>query len=39
MQFGRVTSDAFSLDFTFPFCPLQAFGIALTSFYSRIARE
>uniref|UniRef100_T1JB91 Tubby C-terminal domain-containing protein n=1 Tax=Strigamia maritima TaxID=126957 RepID=T1JB91_STRMM len=30
MQFGRVAEDVFTMDFRFPMCALQAFGIALS---------
>ena len=39
MQFGRVGKDAFTMDFQYPLCALQAFGIALSSFDYKIARE
>ena len=32
MLFGRVAKDTFVLDFTYPLCAVQAFGIGLTSF-------
>ncbi|XP_058280854.1 tubby-related protein 2 isoform X3 [Hylobates moloch] len=32
LQFGRVGPDTFTMDFCFPFSPLQAFGICLSSF-------
>lgn len=38
-QFGRASKNTFSLDFQYPFCPLQAFAIALTSFDSKLACE
>lgn len=31
IQFGKVGQDTFTLDFKWPICPLQAFGICLTS--------
>ena len=31
LQFGRVSDDEFSLDFQWPFSPLQAFAIALST--------
>uniref|UniRef100_A0A1I8F4M4 Tub domain-containing protein n=1 Tax=Macrostomum lignano TaxID=282301 RepID=A0A1I8F4M4_9PLAT len=31
MQFGRISDDLFTMDFAYPLCPLQAFGIALSS--------
>ncbi|KAJ3214659.1 hypothetical protein HK099_006770, partial [Clydaea vesicula] len=30
MQFGRVTKESFTMDFKYPLCPVQAFGIALS---------
>ena len=39
MQFGRVGKDIFSLDFQYPLNAVQAFGIALTSFDSKLACE
>jgi len=39
VQFGRVGKDLFTLDFRFPLSPLQAFGIALSSFDYKIACE
>lgn len=39
MQFGRVDRDVFTCDFRYPLSAIQAFGIALSSFDSRIARE
>jgi len=39
MQFGRVDEDLFTCDFRYPLSAIQAFGIALSSFDSRIARE
>eukprot|EP01138_Halocafeteria_seosinensis_P000431 gb/GECG01000445.1/.p1 GENE.gb/GECG01000445.1/~~gb/GECG01000445.1/.p1 ORF type:complete len:730 (+),score=89.60 gb/GECG01000445.1/:1-2190(+) len=33
LQFGKMEAGAFSCDFRYPFCALQAFGSALTSFY------
>ncbi|EFB23965.1 hypothetical protein PANDA_006300, partial [Ailuropoda melanoleuca] len=32
LQFGRVSSDRFTMDFRFPLCPFQAFAICLSSF-------
>ena len=37
MQFGRVGKDAFTMDFQWPLCGLQAFGIALSSLDDKIA--
>ncbi|XP_069124069.1 tubby-related protein 3-like isoform X1 [Argopecten irradians] len=39
MQFGRVAEDVFTLDFNYPLCAVQAFGIALSSFDSKLACE
>lgn len=39
MQFGRISEDSFTLDFTYPMCALQAFGIALSSFDGKLACE
>ncbi|ORX92615.1 hypothetical protein K493DRAFT_225229, partial [Basidiobolus meristosporus CBS 931.73] len=39
MQFGRVSYNAFTLDYSYPLCALQAFGIALTSFDAKIVCE
>ncbi|KAJ3108004.1 hypothetical protein HDU97_002584 [Phlyctochytrium planicorne] len=39
MQFGRVSDDTFTLDFQYPLSPVQAFGIALTSFDAKLACE
>ena len=39
MQFGRVAEDVFTMDFRYPMCALQAFGIALSSFDSKLACE
>ncbi|CAF3607774.1 unnamed protein product [Adineta steineri] len=39
MQFGRVNEDLFTCDYRYPLSAIQAFGIALSSFDSRIARE
>ncbi|VDL85229.1 unnamed protein product [Schistocephalus solidus] len=39
MQFGRVSEDVFSMDFEYPLCALQAFGIALSSFDGKLACE
>uniref|UniRef100_A0A2K5I2U2 Uncharacterized protein n=1 Tax=Colobus angolensis palliatus TaxID=336983 RepID=A0A2K5I2U2_COLAP len=32
MQFGRVADDVFTLDYKYPLCAVQAFGIGLSSF-------
>jgi tubby-related protein 1 len=39
MQFGRVNDDIFTCDYRYPLSAIQAFGIALSSFDSRLARE
>lgn len=39
MQFGRVAEDVFTMDYRYPMCALQAFGIALSSFDSKLACE
>ncbi|XP_047998762.1 protein king tubby [Leguminivora glycinivorella] len=39
MQFGRISEDVFTMDFRYPLCALQAFGIALSSFDSKLACE
>ncbi|XP_062577529.1 tubby protein homolog isoform X3 [Saccostrea cucullata] len=39
MQFGRVAEDVFTMDFNYPLCAVQAFGIALSSFDSKLACE
>ncbi|XP_049878743.1 protein king tubby 1 [Pectinophora gossypiella] len=39
MQFGRVAEDIFTMDFRYPLCALQALGIALSSFDSKLACE
>ncbi|XP_029438456.1 tubby protein homolog isoform X3 [Rhinatrema bivittatum] len=39
MQFGRVAEDAFTMDYNYPMCALQAFAIALSSFDSKLACE
>ncbi|XP_063402883.1 tubby protein homolog isoform X1 [Mytilus trossulus] len=39
MQFGRVAEDVFTMDFNYPLCALQAFGIAISSFDSKLACE
>ncbi|XP_060806367.1 protein king tubby isoform X2 [Amyelois transitella] len=39
MQFGRISEDVFTMDFRYPLCALQAFGIALSSFDGKIACE
>ena len=39
MQFGRVATDVFTLDYRYPLCAIQAFGIALSSFDNKLACE
>lgn len=39
MQFGRVADDAFTLDYSYPLCAVQAFAIALSSFDGKLACE
>lgn len=39
LQFGRVEKDKFTLDFSWPLSPLQAFGICLSSFDYKLACE
>ena len=39
MQFGRVSEDVFTMDYNYPMCALQAFGIALSSFDGKLACE
>ncbi|KAM8779292.1 tubby-related protein 1 isoform 1-T1 [Rhynchonycteris naso] len=39
LQFGRVAEDAFTLDYQYPLCALQAFAIALSSFDGKLACE
>lgn len=39
LQFGRIADDIFTLDYRFPMCAVQAFGIALSSFDSKWACE
>ena len=39
MQFGRVGDAVFNLDFQYPFSPLQAFAVCLSSFDYKIACE
>jgi tubby-related protein 1 len=39
LQFGRIEDEHFNLDFQWPLSPLQAFGIALSSFDYKIACE
>ncbi|KAI6655660.1 Tubby protein-like [Oopsacas minuta] len=39
LQFGKVGRDRFTLDYRSPLCPLQAFGIALSSFERKFGCE
>ncbi len=39
LQFGRVGDQEFTLDFQWPFSPLQAFAVALSSFDNKLACE
>ncbi|XP_060030095.1 tubby-related protein 2 isoform X4 [Erinaceus europaeus] len=39
LQFGRVAPDTFTMDFSYPLCPLQAFAICLSSFDGKLACE
>ncbi|XP_048354624.1 tubby-related protein 1 isoform X2 [Sphaerodactylus townsendi] len=39
MQFGRVSDDAFTMDYNYPLCAVQAFAIALSSFDGKLACE
>lgn len=39
MQFGRVAEDIFTMDYRYPMCAVQAFGVALSSFDSKLACE
>ncbi|CAG7838009.1 unnamed protein product [Allacma fusca] len=39
LQFGRVASDLFTMDYRYPLCALQAFAIVLTSFDNKLACE
>ena len=39
LQFGRIADNIFTLDYRFPLCAVQAFGIALSSFDSKWACE
>uniref|UniRef100_A0A3Q2D693 TUB like protein 3 n=1 Tax=Cyprinodon variegatus TaxID=28743 RepID=A0A3Q2D693_CYPVA len=39
MQFGRVSEDIFTLDYSYPMCALQAFAIGLSSFDNKLACE
>ncbi|XP_077190408.1 tubby-related protein 1 isoform X3 [Paroedura picta] len=39
MQFGRISDDAFTMDYNYPLCAVQAFSIALSSFDGKLACE
>ncbi|XP_044299580.1 tubby-related protein 1 isoform X1 [Varanus komodoensis] len=39
LQFGRVADDAFTMDYNYPLCAVQAFAIALSSFDGKLACE
>uniref|UniRef100_H9GP51 Tubby-like protein n=1 Tax=Anolis carolinensis TaxID=28377 RepID=H9GP51_ANOCA len=39
LQFGRVASNVFTMDYQFPLCALQAFAICLSSFDGKLACE
>ena len=39
MQFGRISDDTFTCDYRYPLSAIQAFGIALSAFDSRLTRE
>ncbi|KAM6452464.1 tubby-related protein 2 isoform 3-T3 [Liasis olivaceus] len=39
LQFGRVASDVFTMDYRFPLCAVQAFAICLSSFDGKLACE
>ena len=39
MQFGRISEDSFTMDFSFPMSAVQAFAVALSSFDSKLACE
>jgi hypothetical protein len=36
MQFGKVSKDLYTCDFSYPFCALQAFGVAITSLDNKL---
>lgn len=36
MQFGRIDGNAYTLDFQYPFCALQAFAVALANVTQRL---
>ncbi|CAK9298129.1 unnamed protein product [Gordionus sp. m RMFG-2023] len=39
MQFGRVSEDGFTMDYSYPMCAVQAFAVALSSFDGKLACE
>lgn len=39
MQFGRVDKDVFHLDVQYPFSPLQALAVSITSYYGKLGVE
>ncbi|EFN51468.1 hypothetical protein CHLNCDRAFT_28000, partial [Chlorella variabilis] len=39
LQFGKVADDVFTMDYSYPMTALQAFGICLSSFASKLACE
>jgi len=39
MQFGRMSEDVFSCDFLYPLSFVQAFGIALSAYETRLFRD
>ncbi len=39
LQFGRVSDDVFTMDYRYPMCAMQAFGVALSSFDSKLVCE
>jgi tubby-related protein 1 len=39
LQLGKLDDSTFSLDFQFPLCPFQAFGIALSSLATKFSCE
>jgi len=39
LQFGRVGDDDFTMDFRYPVTPIQAFGICLSTFDFKLARD
>ncbi|KAL3076325.1 hypothetical protein niasHS_013596 [Heterodera schachtii] len=39
MQFGRIDNESFTMDVRYPLSPVQAFGIAMSSFHGKLACE